>query len=550
MMNEKSIKRSVTQQELDAVYAQLPTFAPAVVAESRAAGEDTVLPTAVHSVGVHIHKDRTVLVWLGNHREAVRWTALNQGYEQPETLVTALTEALAQVRGKKTPVYVCLTGVASPLLFADFPKLARPTLLKALRLQFRAQFGEEPEEMQLQALGNTKAEKQTSYLALGVKKSLLESILRPLRKQKIRVTAWDADLLCYVRAASALWEKHGAGQSSRFLIILEWDHCFLLVADHERRLLALRLSVGVQSFLQHLVSTREGQALPENESVDVRARRLNTNQAIHDVYIPFAQQIKTQLFAACNEQGIALPTHFALVASGANLFQMVESLSYDLGLTPVVLTSALSPEAVAAYGAALYEEKDLFVNALPRGRGEWARTLREWIRASWARVSPAQSISDTIPLNAGVIFGIPFLILMMLAIVPSYQRWKVSARLAQARRDQASLEVEKKRIASGKERESLYDKKMHLVSQIELKQWKMSSALKELFTAIPSGVRLKSLTYKDGLFILKGVTQESSAVENFLKASMDLRLLVEPTPVDVRREKKQTTFEITFRFKG
>lgn len=562
-MSDLGIKRTVTQGELDAAYASLPQLDPVVpaVAEVVPVAEPAAgakLPSS-HSVGVHIQKDRTIVVWLGADREILRHVALNQGYEKAEALVNELGEALASVRGKKVPVYVSLTGAPSPTVFADFPRMNRANLMKALRMQFRTQFGEEPEEIQLQALGNNKTEKHTCYFALGVKKTLLETILRPLRKQKIRVTAWDADLFAYVRAAGALWERNGGGQGTRFLIVLEWDHCFLLVADSEKRLLALRLGVGVQSFLQHLVSTREAHPNPDTASgasagdavpLQKRERQLHTNQAIHDVYIPFAQQIRTQLFSACNEQGITLPTHFALVAAGANLFQMMESLAYDLSLSPVRLGAELPSEAVGAYGTALYDDSGLVVNALPRGKGEWVRSAREAVRAALSRLSPAQGLSDAIPMNIGVLLGIPALILVALAAVPFYQRWKVSARLEHAKREQASLEADKKQIQQGKDRESLYDRKMQLIGQIELKQWRISSALKELFSTIPPAIRLQSLTFKDGIFTLKGLTKEPVAVESFLKAAIDLRLLVEPTPVDVHRDKKQTTFEITFRYKG
>jgi len=550
-MSELELKRSVTQAELDAAYAQLPQLLPTAPEVAAVTQTEEPLPIshAIASVGVHIQKDRTIVVWLSADKQVVRHAALNQGYEKADALVTELTEALVSVRGKKTPVYVALTGAPSPTLFADFPRLNRANLMKALRMQFRAQFGDEPEEIQIQPLGNNKTEKHTSYFALGVKKTLLETILRPLRKQKIRVTAWDADIFSYVRAAGALWEKNGGGEGTRFLIVLEWDHCFLLAADKEKRLLALRLGVGVQSFLQHLVSSRATtatDALP----LEKRERQLNTNQAIHDVYIPFAQQIKTQLFSACNEQGIALPTHFALVASGANLFQMMESLAYDLNLTPIRLGAELPPEAVGAFGTALFDDSGLQVNALPRGKGEWMRTARETIRNGLGKLAPAQSLSDAIPMNVGVLFGIPVLVLIALAIVPFYQRWKISARLSQLRLEQVTLEADKKQIQQGKDRESLYDRKMQLIGQIELKQWKISSALKELFTTIPPAIRLQSLTFKDGIFTLKGITQEPHAVEAFLKAAIDLRLLVEPTPVDVHREKKQTVFELTFRYKG
>ncbi len=548
-------KRSVTQEELDAAYAKLPPVIAAPsspMPSSEVAAED--FSQAVGSIGVHLQKDRSLVVWLSSEKLVIRSLALNQGFEQAESLVVELGQALSSIAGKKIPISFTLSGEPGPTLFADLPRLSRNNLVKALKLQFRTQQGNEPEEIQTLAVGNPKGtDRLYHYFALGIKKDLLEKVVRPLRKQKIRVTAWDADLLCYVRAAGSLWEKSGGGSSTRFLIILEWDHCILLVSDQSKKLLALKLSVGVQSFLQHLVSTRETLSLEQFselklESVETRERRLNADQAIHDVYIPFAQQIKTQLFAACNEQGLSLPTHFALVASGANLFQMVESLAHDLSLTPIQLE--LPSEAVGAYGAALYEEVGLHLNILPRGRGEVVKSFREWLRSSWTKFSPAQSLSDAIPLNAGVLFGIPFLILVGLAAIPVVQRWKASTRLSLAKNEFREMESAKKQITQGKDREALYDKKAQLIKQIELKQYRISSALRELFTAIPPAIRLKSLSFKDGVMTLKGVTTEPSAVESFLKATMDLRLLVEPTPVDVHRDKKNTTFELTFKFRG
>lgn len=565
-MNE--LRRTVTQEELDAAYAELPK-APAAAANGVASYEISLpdtFPSAdeVDAVGIHVGKDRSNLVMFAEGKGVLSHVGLNSGYENREALYEEIAGNLAKVRKRKLTVVGSATGSVAGTLLTALPKMARAMMVKAVKLQFKTQLNTEPDELHLVPVNGAQkvTEGNSLYLAATAEKSLVEGVAKHLRKRKVRLSAWDSDLLCFARAGGYLWERHGLPLSTRFLVIFDWDHCHLLITGTDGKMLAPRLPVGIQSFLQHMLSAREAimpksgaerewRVLP-SDPIELRERKLLVHQAIHDVYVPLAQQIKTELYAACNQHGVSLPTHFAVVTPEPNLFHITENLAHDLSLQSIPVEKYFPVEAFGAVGAALWDRPQPKLNLMPKGQGEWLKSIKEQWAALAAKIAPAglNVGLEGLPVGMGGILAGAAVVLALMCSLPIYKRWQVENKVETLRAEIKRVEEEKKKIALNRLREETVEKKHALVKQIELKRLSMGKAIKELFSVLPNTVKLQSLAFKSKVLTLKGQAKDPAAVEAFLKSSFNLRYLVDPTPVSIKRAKAGAEFELTFRFRG
>jgi len=292
---------------------------------------------------------------------------LTAGYGDNDKLLNELSLWASERKVGKIPVYLTLSGRPAHFFVSRVPKVARPLMLKALKLQMKQATGEEREEISYLALPTPQKVREThaEYLAASLDHTTLEKLGATLRKARFRLHAWDLDFICYARAANWVWNKAGFNEATRFLILTDWDRTQLLVLSADGRLIAPSLTIGVQSFLQRLKATRDG-AVPEGtekawhslpaEPLDVRSRRVAANQAIHDVYIPLAQQIKAQLYAAVVTAEFPSES-LCDRGPGANSFGLVEALAKDLGVPRSIFSATLPSENLAAFGAALWENR-------------------------------------------------------------------------------------------------------------------------------------------------------------------------------------------------
>ncbi len=570
------MKRSVTSEELESLYQILRPFREVIqgTAETIQLAVQTENDAAAEVVGVHIGGERTNILYLNSKKQIVKHLPVNHGYESIDKLLEGLVRTLADAKKAKLPIHVTLSGKPSHFVLAKLPRLPRPQAVKAFRVQLKQSSGEDWDDVRDISINVPKkgaaSDGQTEYFVGAIQKGIVEKIARPLKRSKLRVISWDFDLLCLARAANFVWQRAKLENATRLLVLLDWDHCYLMILGADGKLVAPRLPIGINSFLDRLLQTRVPPPVAGSESpvlgantVEVRERRVLANQAIHDVYVPLGQQLKTQLFSGCNENGIPLPTHFCLVSVGATLFRITESLSADLGLRALPVEQLVPVETVAALGATLSEKTDLRVNLMPAGSEEAMRNLKDSFRNIRGLITRIKNIRPTTKLSLGatldrfsfvnpkvITAGLGLLLAAGAIAYPLYSRMQTTKELQEKKREISTLGPLKDFINQAREKEGLADKKMNLVKIIEGKAWQMSSALKELFSVLPNQIQLKSLAYRENILNLKGQTNSQETVQEFLKSSLTLRLLTDPTPVTISRKDKVVEFELTFRFRN
>ena len=569
------MKRAITQEELDSLYQILRPFREVLqgTAETIQLAVPTEQNAPAESVGVHVGGERTNILYLNGKKQIVKHLPVNHGYESIDKLLEGLERTLADAKKAKLPIHITLSGKPSHFVLAKLPRLPRPQAVKAFKVQLKQSSGEDWDDVRDIAINVAKkgqaSDGQMEYFVGALQKGIIEKIARPLKRSKLRVMSWDFDLLCLARAANFVWQRAKLENATRLLVLLDWDHCYLMILGADGKLVAPRLPIGINSFLDRLLQTRVPPPVDTGESpvlgantVEVRERRVLANQAIHDVYVPLGQQLKTQLFSGCNENGIPLPTHFCLVSVGATLFRITESLSADLGLRALPVEQLVPVETVAALGATLSEKNDLKVNLMPAGSEEALRNLKDSFRNIRGVVQRVKSIRPTTKISLGATLdrfsfvnpkvamaGVGVMLAGGVIAYPIYMRMQTTKALQEKKRELATLGPLKDFISKARAKEGLADKKMNLVKIIEGKAWEMSSALKELFSVLPNQVRLKSLAYRGDILNLKGETDSQETVQEFLKSSLTLRLLTDPTPVKISRKDKNVEFELTFRFR-
>ena len=568
--SEDTVKRHITQQELDEV---LGAVAPPIRAEERANQTSKlasvellpgVVPAETASVGVEVGPDRSVLVYASARHTILHHTSLNQGHREPEKLAAALRKALGDSKQFRLPVHLTISGGGSHYVFAKLPKLPRTQLFKAFRVKMKQAGKDELGDLQHLTAGTPrKGEDQTHYLAAALNGPMHEKILQQFRRLRLRPASWDLDLLCYARAANLAWQKSEGGSSTRFIIILDWDQSSLLVSTTDGRMMAMRLPIGLQAFLENLMARREATmpagSAPKSwlnittEDIEIRERKVLANQAVHDIYVPLVQQIKTQLFAICNEHEIPPPTHLGVLTGGTNVFHLVDSLAADLGLKLINTESYFPSDTAAAFGATLWPGKEARLNFMPATKTEALRAMGELVKNLRMSFSKGGGLKDklpSLPEGSTPIYAAGAAVLGLAIGIPVWQRMQVSKRVEAARAEMASLAGDRERIKKGQERETGIDRKMAMVRAIETNSVSMSRAIHELISVLPADIKLQTLAFRDRVLTLKGQSQSPDAVQGFLKSALEFRFISEPTPVGIRRDKDGIEFELTFKVRS
>lgn len=557
-MEQPTLKRQITQEELDAAYGALRTVEAPQSADGQDGSASEASDLKLDNVGIHIEPERTNIAFF-NAENKLSVLSIGHGYEEMDKLLEALPETLKKEGIPGAPLAITASGKVTHFVSVKTAKLNRSQLLRAIQVALKSSSGRDWSDPQYLQLPAAKGADEVEHFAGVVEPATVEKIFRHLKRLKFKIASWDADILCYARTADLLWKTSGNGDSTRFLLLLDWDNCYLLIQSADGSLIAPRLPIGVNSFLEHLVKVWEGNNSDSRQGgvlgadpIEVRERKILANQAIHDVYVPLGQQVKAQLFAACNEHGIAPPTHFAVVSVGANLFHLVESLSVDLALEPIAIEKVIPTDGVAALGAAMYDKAALKLNFLPRGQAENLRAFKEMI-AKLKEKLPKKSLIELPPgtsatvMTAGLVGGI--VVLGGMIGYPIWQRSRVEKVLETRKKDLAALKDEKEKSARNKLREELADRKIALVKVVAGKRPAMTKALSELFGVLPPEIKLQSLAFRETIVTLKGVSRNANAVQTFLKNALSLKLLKDPTPIGLKRDKEEIEFELTFKFR-
>lgn len=513
-------------------------------------------------VGVHVSEDHANVVLLKDNSQFLHHT-FNVGYDHLEECLQKVSEWMTENGASRFPIHLCITGSPVQSLITKTPPLAPSLLLKSFKLQMKQQTGEEPPNLFYQQLyKNESGEgRQEEYVVTTIHKEFRESIVQIARKLKLKISSWELDVLCYAKVAEHLWQKNNCADSSRFLIVLEWDYCQLFICHTDGQLVTFSLSLGMSSFMDRLVQVRakiadtgsgivdEDVNFPSTETGQVEQRLSEASQTIHEVYIPLAQQVKTQLYATCNEYGISLPTHFAVLGSGASLFDIHASLAKDFNLKCLSLSSECPNDYAVALGAMLKDRGKLHLNFMPKGGRELLRLWKEKIKNFRVKGShPIRVIGSNDLLSAKnvVIAAVGILIL---ASFPILQRISVSSELEALKKENSKLLSLKSEIEKAEKREAEFQKRAQLLKLLEAKRPHLSQAMKELISILPEPIKLKAIQLKGENLILKGSARSHVEVQAYLKAAQHLNYLSEPQPIGMLEESNGTHFEIAFHLK-
>lgn len=499
------------------------------------------------SIGLSIQEDHTDLLVITPFSAQATHVSFNTGFKNIEECFQKVADWVKENHATKFPISLSVSGGPVHFLITKSSPVPPNLLLKSFKLQLKQVINAEPANLFYHSL--FKQERPDGvyeeFIVSCVDKDFREDLVQQARKNKLKVVSWDLSALCQAKVADYLWKQNGCADSSRFLIVLEWDHCQLFVSHPDGQLVTFSLSLGMSSFTDRLVQARaqiaeEGSTSIPNEDIsfpstdleEIEKRRESANQAIHEVYLPFAQQVKTQLYATCNEYGISLPTHFSVVGPGSTLFGIRESLAKDFGLIALSLEPLCSSEQALALGATLKEKQFAHLNFLPRGPKEFWRVFSERVKNLKARLahSDALSISSGIPflnLRNLVVAG---LLLVGLVAIPVLRYFGAVRELASVQEENKKLLTLKQEIEKAELREADYQKKVQIVKLAEPKRPHLSRAMKELISILPAEIKLKGVTLKGDNLIVKGSARSHVDVQAYLKAAQSLNYLSEPAP--------------------
>lgn len=567
-------KYAVTQEEVDKA-----------VQDAKAIGHDAVaIETGTSSshawnlsqngtdmVGIHIRNNQAFVVALTKKLEVREKFVLKAGFDQPDKLAIELN-ALSAKLGVHTLAAVTLSGKHSPFIIAKAPNLNRSILAKALKIQLKAVSTEAFEDISFIRIPGPvqPLDKPHEFLASAVTTPVLDRTTDILRKAKFRLHSWDSDILCYARAGSFLWQKNGISDETRFVVVAGWNRCRMILLSRDGRIIAPVVPMGISSFLEHLSLTLGEPALSStwleekklflnrDDTSELRNQKVLANQAIFTLYVPFAQQIKMNLYKVCNDHNIELPKNFCVMGPGAHLFRISDNLALDLGINALKFTDSVEAEMAGALGAALWDRHPVHLNLLPAGGTEALQRVSEVFQIAKEKMEkllPKGSSEKLAGLSLGnqqslgKMLGIGLAVVVLLGAFPAWNRWNTSKELGFRKRELDSLGTKKDEILEFSKRQTILEKKLVLKKMLQEKKNPVSPAFKDVLFNLPSTIRLTGISLHDTTMTLKGVAKSQEALESFLELCNQLHYVGDPNPLSIRREAESSTFEIALKTK-
>lgn len=516
-------------------------------------------------LGIHIRSNTACIIWFSKGFEIKQKQSIGAGFDQLDRFSSEIGRVVPKQAHPQC--VVTLSGKPSQFFTQQVGNIPRSMLLKSFRLQMKQLSGEDREDLafvELPAPQKTTTQKQ--YLVASTATQVVTKVSQILRSHRLKIVAWDTDILCYARATSALWQKKGISDSTRFGVIMGWNRCRLVILGREGQFIAPIVSMGISAFLENLASAlgeptvnpsrleTKKLTIHPTDSKEIKQQKILANQAIFSLYVPFAQQIKFQLFSSCAENEIEIPTHFTVLGPEANLLRIAESLEMDLGISALPFSGWIEPEMAAAAGAALWDRHEIRVNCLPRGKGEVIQIAREFFSGAkdkWGKLLPkrapkeyALSATSFHPLK---IFVILLLVLGVLSVLPIWKRISTSRNLSKRQTELKTLMPQQEKLEAFMKRRQALDKKMALGKAIGSKQAKVGLLFKEVLFNLPKEIRLNSISFRDNTLSVKGISRTQEDFEKFLELVSGFKYLTDPTPLNIRRENKATAFELVFK---
>lgn len=513
-------------------------------------------------LGIHLKSNTSHIIWLKGF-EIKQKSMIGAGFDQPDLF----SSEIGGVLPKNSPqCVVTLSGKPSQFFTQKAGNISRSMLLKSFRLQMKQKTGEDREDLVFVELpGPQSTDTRKEFLVASTAGQIVAKISQILRSHRLKILAWDTDLLCYARAISALWQKQGISDSTQLGVIMGWNRCRLIILGRQGHFIAPIVPMGISSFLENLASTLGEPAVNASwleqkkltihpaDSKEVKSKKILANQALFSLYVPFAQQIKIQLFSSCTENEIELPTNFTVLGPEANMLRIAESLEMDLGIKALPFGAWIEPEMAAAVGAALWDRHETRLNCLPRGKGEAIQIAKEFFSGAkdkWAKLLPKRMPKEhalTVRFNSlkGLVISIG--VIAVIAVFPVWKRIETSRNLAKRQAELQALIPQKEKLEGFLKRRQALDKKMALRKVIESKQARVGLMFKEVLFNLPKEIRLHSISFRDNTLSIKGISQTQEDFEKFLELVSRFKYLTDPTPQSIRRENKATAFELVFK---
>ncbi len=522
-------------------------------------------PGGASLLGVLIRANETHLALVSGKLTLQKKLTVKFGFDQIGKLLPELSRVIRASGLRKVPIILTLSGRPSSFLISRTPPLARNLLLKVFRLQMKQFTGEDREAISYVKLpqANGGEDKTSQYLFASHPADLTKNILDGFRRMRVKILAWDVDILCYARAASALWQSQRLDGETRFAIVVGWNRCRLILLARDGRFASSVLPLGVNSFLEQLAKSLGQPTLPKGwlngdnlqfaagDTIKKYEQKANALQAIFMLYAPFAQQIKIQLYNVCNEQNIPAPKNLTVLGPGARVFHFPESLKGDLGLGLLSFDKWIEPELAAAAGAALWDKHPIHLNCVPSVGKDTILGLMEGLAGAFKQLpKPLQGGGPALvgqgPLRK-ILIG--FVVAGLLCIYPVWDRWKITKEMEGKRTELKQLQSLKEDNEKVAKREADLERKLSLKKLIQSKETPLTKMVKEVLYSLPREIRLSALSYREGTVSMRGIAKTEADFESFLGVANRFSILKDPTPNAIRRELNSTNFELTFKVK-
>lgn len=533
------IKKNILQEELDrCLTSGMATNPPEVLQVPLSHFQTGRRKITV--VGIHAQEFETTLVIGKKNEEGLSVEVLSLGYGEPDSWIP---EIKSRIGHERSHIQLVISGSAMLTQVVNLPEMSRSQLDKALRLQLKLK-GSQDSDVLAYAPMRTKTHEK--ILAVGaIAKSLRDRLEQQIKESGLPVLGWDLPILSEVRVAEELW-KIAPDTESRFLVRLKTNACEMVLWEEGRDYHVQQLGIGSSAFIERIqnllqvchIETRIEEAQPG--TLAYRAYTAARRQAIHEMYAPLIQQIKTQLISVTNEKNVALPKYFCFVSESNLLPDLTLDMARDLKMVPIRL-KGLPSSALSAIGVLLPRE--------PSARANFMSRISLWNR--FESLLPRKKLQLRFNLKEQMS---PLLWALMIGLLPVfgyplYQKNRLERLLLLKKSEWSLLEAEKEKLKQFQAREVLVDRKEKVIKRILSQQLRADRAVAEVFGILPADIQLQSLTLKNDSLLLKGFAKNAHPVKKLLESASQLKHLHDPIPSGIRREKRGTEFEVSLRFR-
>ena len=525
-------------------------------------------PTETEVVGLHLRATQSMVTLRSKQGSLKDFQIIRAGYENIQNLWPELEKWRDKSNLDKANTVVTVSGKASPFVVAKAPSLSRSMLEKTLTIQLKQVAKEESDNYGYVPISPIPSDKNavTTYLVTSVTPSVMKSTLEGLRRLKFKVVAWDSELLCYARSLMLLWQGQKIPERVCCGIIMGWNRCRIIMVDASGKLVASLLPIGIAPFWDEIkLALNDPKLDPKwleesalylqcEDSIEDMKRKCLVNQVVANLYIPMIQSFRMEVFSLCQENGLEVPQHFSIMGPGSRLFRLSSHLAKDMGMKLVAFDAKTPPEVAASYGATFWDSSELHLNAMPRDKSEalyrmkevWETLRSKSKKTSAGNKSPLASLH--LPGQGLMKYAVMAAVFLgLLAIYPVWERISVSASLDERKAEVARLMPEREKFEEFTRRQALVDKRVNLKKKLDKAKIAFVPILKEILFSLPPTIRLSSLSIQETRVSLKGVAVRQEDLESFLEVAAGLRMVTDPTPLNLRSEAGFTSFELLFK---